>query len=61
VRVRYHDALARVEVAVSELGAAFEQREAIVAAGRAAGFTFVTLDLAGYKTGSFNQLLRVMR
>ena len=61
VRVRYHDALARVEVALSELGAAFEQREAIVAAGRAAGFTFVTLDLAGYKTGSLNQLLRIVR
>jgi uncharacterized protein len=60
LRVRYHDALARVEVAVSELPAAFAQREAIVAAGRAAGFTFVTLDLAGYKTGSLNQLLRVL-
>ena len=61
VRVRYHDALARIEVAISELGAAFEQRDAIVAAGRAAGFTFVTLDLAGYKTGSLNQLLRVLQ
>lgn len=61
VRVRYHDALARVEVGASELPAAFEQREAIVRAGRAAGFTFVTLDLAGYKTGSLNQLLRVVR
>jgi len=61
VRVRYHDALARVEVGVGELPRAFEQREAIVAAGRAAGFTFVTLDLAGYKTGSLNQLLRVVR
>jgi uncharacterized protein len=61
VRVRYHDALARVEVAQSELLAAFEHREAILAAGRAAGFTFVALDLAGYKLGSLNQLLRVVR
>lgn len=61
LRVRYHDALARVEVGEAELPKAFEQRAAIVAAGRAAGFTFVTLDLAGYKTGSLNQLLRVLK
>ncbi len=61
LRVRYHDALARVEVAPGELEAAFAQREAIVAAGRKVGFTYVTLDLAGYKMGSLNQLLRVVR
>jgi uncharacterized protein len=61
VRVRYHDELARVEVGQDELAAAFAEREAIVRAGKAAGFTFVTLDLAGYKTGSLNQLLRVIR
>jgi uncharacterized protein len=61
VRVRYHEALARVEVGSAELPAAFAQREAIVAAGRAAGFTFVTLDLAGYKTGSLNQLLPILK
>jgi len=61
LRVRYHDALARVEVGETELPKAFEQRSEIVAAGRAAGFTFVTLDLAGYKTGSLNQLLRVLK
>ena len=61
LRVRYHDALARVEVGETELPKAFEQRAEIVAAGRAVGFTFVTLDLAGYKTGSLNQLLRVLK
>jgi uncharacterized protein len=61
VRVRYHESLARVEVGSSELPAAFAQREAIVAAGRKAGFTFVTLDLAGYKTGSLNQLLPILK
>jgi pyridinium-3,5-biscarboxylic acid mononucleotide sulfurtransferase len=61
LRVRYHDALARVEVGESELPKAFEKRAEIVAAGRAVGFTFVTLDLAGYKTGSLNQLLRVIK
>ena len=28
------------------------------AAGKAAGFSYVTLDLAGYRTGSHNELLR---
>jgi uncharacterized protein len=56
VRVRYHDQLARIEVAKSELERAFAQREAIDAAGKAAGFTFVALDLAGYRQGSLNKL-----
>lgn len=60
VRVRYHDELARIEVGQSELERAFAQREAITKAGKGAGFTFVTLDLAGYRTGSLNQLLRVI-
>jgi uncharacterized protein len=61
VRVRYHDALARIEVAQDELDAAFAARKAIVSAGKAAGFTFVSLDLAGYRTGSLNALLPVLR
>jgi pyridinium-3,5-biscarboxylic acid mononucleotide sulfurtransferase len=60
VRVRFHDELARIEVAQAEMDRAFAARDAITRAGKAAGFTFVTLDLAGYKTGSLNQLLRVI-
>lgn len=61
VRVRHHEALARVEVAQNELDAAFAARAAIVQAGKSAGYTYVTLDLAGYRTGSLNALLRVVR
>ena len=61
VRVRYHEALARVEVAKAELGAAFERRDEIVSAARDAGFTYVALDLAGYRQGSMNERLRVVR
>ncbi|HEX4353904.1 MAG TPA: ATP-dependent sacrificial sulfur transferase LarE [Polyangiales bacterium] len=61
VRVRYHDSLARIEVAKDELDAAFGARDAIVQAGKRAGFTYVSLDLAGYRTGSLNELLRVVR
>ena len=61
VRVRYHGEVARIEVAQAELPRAFAEREAIDRAGKRVGFTFVALDLAGYKTGSLNQLLRVIR
>jgi uncharacterized protein len=57
VRVRWHDAVARVEVPEAEMERAFALRAAIVAAGRAAGFTFTALDLAGYRQGSLNLLV----
>jgi uncharacterized protein len=59
VRVRYHDKLARVELDLSELERAVdpETRTAIVAAGKRNGFQYVTLDLAGYRMGSHNEIL----
>jgi uncharacterized protein len=50
-------AIARIEVARDELAAAFDRRDAIVEAGKAAGFQYVTLDLLGYRTGSHNEVL----
>jgi hypothetical protein len=61
VRVRFHDDIARIEVAKEEMAKAFEVREAIVSAGKAAGFTFIALDLAGYRSGSLNELLSSRR
>jgi uncharacterized protein len=58
LRVRFHDQVARIEVAEQEMKAAFEQRTAIVQAGKAAGFTFIALDLAGYRSGSLNAILK---
>lgn len=59
LRVRWHDTIARVEVAEDEIDKAFEKpmRAAIVAKGKAHGFKYVTLDLAGYRTGSHNEVL----
>jgi pyridinium-3,5-biscarboxylic acid mononucleotide sulfurtransferase len=57
LRVRYHEKLARIEVARDELSAAFEVRDAIVEAGKRFGFAYVTLDLQGYRTGSHNEVL----
>jgi len=60
LRVRHHGDVARVEVGTGELETAFALRDRIVAAGRAAGFTFVALDLEGYRTGSLNAVLHVL-
>jgi uncharacterized protein len=59
VRVRYHDELARIEVDLAELARAAspEVRDALVRAGKEHGFKYVTLDLAGYRTGSHNEVL----
>ncbi len=57
VRVRHHGEIARLEVGPAELERAFGEREGISAELKAAGFLYVTLDLAGYKSGSLNAVL----
>jgi pyridinium-3,5-biscarboxylic acid mononucleotide sulfurtransferase len=59
VRVRFHDSIARIEVALDELDRLLAPglREEVVAAGKRHGFRFVTLDLAGYRQGSHNEVL----
>ena len=59
VRVRWHDKISRVEIDLSELPRLLEPgvREAVVLAGKEAGFHYVTLDLAGYRQGSHNEVL----
>jgi uncharacterized protein len=44
-------------VAREELALAFDQRDAIVEAGKRFGFAYVTLDLQGYRTGSHNEVI----
>ncbi|MEB2325155.1 MAG: ATP-dependent sacrificial sulfur transferase LarE [Sorangiineae bacterium] len=59
VRVRWHDRIARVELALPELERMFSpgMRERVVEAGKRHGFTYITLDLGGYRTGSQNEAL----
>ena len=59
LRVRYHGEVARLEIDAPDLPRAVEPaiRESIVALGRAQGFTFVALDLAGFSSGSLNKLI----
>ena len=57
VRVRHHGEIARLEVGPDELERDFAEREAISAELKDAGFLYLTLDLAGYKSGSLNAAL----
>ena len=54
-------AIARIEIGRDEMLKAFDARDAIVAAGKRLGFVYVTLDLAGYRTGSHNDVLTSRR
>jgi len=51
--------LVRIEVAPQEINRLFDTatREAIVQRFREIGFSFVSLDLQGYRTGSMNEPL----
>jgi pyridinium-3,5-biscarboxylic acid mononucleotide sulfurtransferase len=58
LRVRHHGDAARLEVEPDALGEVVTRREDVVAAVRAAGFTFVSLDLEGFRSGSLNRVLQ---
>jgi uncharacterized protein len=57
VRVRHHDKIARIEVERSELPRLIEEEVSRVVTGglRNIGYTYVTVDLLGYRTGSMNE------
>jgi uncharacterized protein len=58
-RVRHHGDLARVEIARAEMPRALsmETLDAITTALRKAGFQYITLDCAGFRSGSLNAVL----
>ena len=58
-RVRHHGELARVEIARSEMARALSMdvMDAMTAALRECGYKYVTLDAAGFRSGSLNALL----
>ncbi|MCC6748288.1 MAG: ATP-dependent sacrificial sulfur transferase LarE [Deltaproteobacteria bacterium] len=58
-RVRFHESVARIELPLEQLARAVEPevRGALVALGRRLGFAYVTIDLAGYRTGAMNETL----
>jgi uncharacterized protein len=57
LRVRHHGEVARIEVPEDQIARIVARRAQVIAAVRAAGYRWVTLDLEGFKSGGFNQLL----
>lgn len=57
-RVRSHGDLARVEIGQDELEAAFARRADLTATLKQLGYTWVTIDLEGFRSGSMNEALR---
>ncbi|MCI8495823.1 MAG: ATP-dependent sacrificial sulfur transferase LarE [Lachnospiraceae bacterium] len=61
VRVRVHGTLARIEVPKEEFSRILieENRKLMTEQLKAFGFSYVTMDLMGYRMGSMNELLEV--
>ena len=61
LRVRHHGAIARIEVPLDSLPRLVEPatREAIAKHFKAIGYTYITLDLEGFRSGSMNATLPV--
>jgi pyridinium-3,5-biscarboxylic acid mononucleotide sulfurtransferase len=57
LRVRHHDDVARIEIEPQDMTALVEQRERVVDGLKALGYKYVTLDLAGFRSGSLNDVL----
>ena len=57
VRVRIHDKMARIEVVRSEFEKIIENADNIYSKFKEIGFTYISLDLKGYRTGSMNETL----
>ncbi len=63
VRVRHHDDVARIEVEPSDLPALVDDdtRKSIAAHFRSIGYSYVTVDLEGFRSGSLNEVLAGFR
>jgi len=54
-RVRLHKDIARIEVFKKDFSRVLESQESIVGKLRKLGFTYIALDLCGYRTGSMHE------
>ncbi len=57
LRVRYHDAVARLEVPAADIARLLDEsvRQQVVTRLKQLGFAYVTLDLQGFRSGSLNE------
>jgi len=57
LRVRHHQNLARIEVDPADFPQILEHRERILQSLKAIGYAYITIDLAGFRSGSLNEIL----
>ena len=60
VRVRHHGQIARIEVCKNEIPKLLKEEamDKIITKFKELGYTYVTVDLEGYRTGSMNETLK---
>ncbi len=58
-RVRHHETIARIEVLAEDIHFLINPstRNELIEKFKAIGFTYITLDLEGYRSGSMNEVL----
>ncbi len=63
IRVRHHGQTARVEIELDEFPKIIKKdiREEVIKNFKKFGYVYITLDLAGYRTGSMNEPLSLKR
>ena len=59
VRVRIHGTMARIEILPEEFSKLISEeiREQITTSFKSFGFTYVSMDLIGYRTGIMNEVI----
>ena len=59
LRVRHHDTVARIEVEPQDFLTLAEEetRQSVVKKFREIGYSYVTVDLQGFRSGSMNEVL----
>ena len=63
LRVRHHDSVARIEVPLEDFATLMDEdnRTRVADYFRSIGYSYVTLDLEGFRSGSLNEILSVLR
>jgi uncharacterized protein len=57
LRVRHHGQIARIEVPFNEFQKVIEGKSFIITKFKEIGYYYITLDLAGFRSGSMNEVI----
>lgn len=60
-RIRSHESLARLEFIPAEMGKAWGIKDQLTEICKKYGFTYISIDLTGYRTGSMNEVLSELK